>query len=134
MSHEQLTKSVKVFDAAIIGAGAVGVAVARELTLKGLDCVVVEKNECVLSEASSGNTGHLATNFYYTKQRGPLEFEMTRRASQINKDWLREQPNVPGKKSGLLYVAKSESQMNSLKDAYFPLCCLRSMNSIQIGR
>ena len=87
------------YDALIIGGGAIGVAVARELALLGKKCVICEKNEDVLSEASSGNTGHLATNFYYTKDRAPLEFAMTRIASKVlNPEWLRVQPNVPRKR------------------------------------
>ena len=89
----------EVFDVLVIGCGAVGAAVAREMTLLGKKCMVLEKNEDVLSEASSGNTGHLATNFYYTKDRAPLEFAMTRRASKVlNPQWLREQRNVPRKR------------------------------------
>ena len=85
-----------IYDALIIGGGAIGVAVARELTLLGKNCLICEKNENVLSEASGGNTGHLATNFYYTKDRAPLEFAMTRHASKsLNPDWLATQPNVP---------------------------------------
>ena len=88
-----------IYDALIIGGGAIGVAVARELTLLGKSCIICEKNENVLDEASSGNTGHLATNFYYTKDRAPLEYEMTRAASKIlNPEWLRTQPNVPRKR------------------------------------
>ena len=52
--------STQVFDVLIVGGGAVGVAVAREMTLLGKRCVICEKNVDVLSEASSGNTGHLA--------------------------------------------------------------------------
>ena len=49
----------QVFDVLIVGCGAVGAAVARKMTLLGQKCIVLEKNLDVLSEASSGNTGHL---------------------------------------------------------------------------
>ena len=52
----------EIYDFIIIGCGAVGAAVARELTLLGQKCLVLEKNEEVLGEASSGNTGHLVRN------------------------------------------------------------------------
>ena len=52
----------EIYDFIIIGCGAVGAAVARELTLMGQKCLVSEKNEEVLGEASSGNTGHLVRN------------------------------------------------------------------------
>ena len=53
----------EVFDVLIIGCGAVGAAVAREMALLGQKCIVLEKNMDVLSEASSGNTGHLVRIF-----------------------------------------------------------------------
>ena len=49
------------YDVLVIGCGAVGAAVAREMTLLGQKCMVLEKNPHVLSEASSGNTGHLVS-------------------------------------------------------------------------
>ena len=49
----------EIFDVVIIGCGAVGAAVAREFTLLGQKCIVLEKNVDVIDEASSGNTGHL---------------------------------------------------------------------------
>ena len=52
--------STRHYDVLIVGGGAVGVAVAREMTLLKKRCVVCEKNCDVLGEASSGNTGHLA--------------------------------------------------------------------------
>ena len=87
------------YDAIIIGGGVIGVAVARELTLLGKKCVIFEKNGMVLGEASSGNTGHLASNFYYTKDRAPLEYALPRIAArELNPEWFRTQPNVPRKK------------------------------------
>ena len=52
------------FDVVIIGCGAVGAAVAREMTLLGQKCLVLEKNANVLDEASSGNTGHLVRTIF----------------------------------------------------------------------
>ena len=52
--------SVDNFDVLIVGCGAVGSAVARHMSLIGKRCIVCEKNCDVLSEASSGNTGHMA--------------------------------------------------------------------------
>ena len=49
----------EVFDVLIIGSGAIGCAVAREMTLLGQKCIILEKNMDVVNEASSGNTGHL---------------------------------------------------------------------------
>ena len=53
--------AAEVFDVIIIGSGAVGCAVAREMTLLGQKCIILEKNMDIINEASSGNTGHLAS-------------------------------------------------------------------------
>jgi len=106
----------EVFDVLIIGCGAVGAAVAREMALLGQKCIVLEKNMDVLSEASSGNTGHLTRGFHYTKKRSPLEFEMVRRALKLNKEWLDLQVNVPRSHCGLLMIAMNEEEFNTISE------------------
>jgi len=53
----------ELFDVAIIGAGVVGCAVARRLTLNGAKVVVLEKASDVLDGASKGNSAILHTGF-----------------------------------------------------------------------
>lgn len=48
------------FDVVIIGCGAIGSAVGREICFLHKKCLIVEKKADILDEASSGNTGHLA--------------------------------------------------------------------------
>ena len=58
------------YDYLIVGCGIVGCAVARELCLRGGVTVgIVEKESDPVAEASSGNTGHIGTFFYYTDAR-----------------------------------------------------------------
>src|SRR3546814_13166887 len=51
------------FDVAVIGAGVIGCAVARRLTLEGARVVVVEKAPDILDGASQGNSGILHSGF-----------------------------------------------------------------------
>lgn len=51
------------YDVAIIGGGVCGCATLFELTCYGYRCVLLEKNEDLLAEASSGNSGMLHTGF-----------------------------------------------------------------------
>lgn len=53
----------EVFDAAIIGGGVVGCAIARRLTLEGWRVVLVEKAHDILDGASKGNSAILHTGF-----------------------------------------------------------------------
>ena len=58
------------YDYLIVGCGIVGCAVARELCLRsGVTVGIVEKEADPVAEASSGNTGHIGTFFYYTQDR-----------------------------------------------------------------
>ena len=53
----------KPFDVAVVGAGVVGCAIARRLTLQGARVVVIEKAADVLDGASKGNSAILHTGF-----------------------------------------------------------------------
>ena len=82
----------EIFDVLIIGSGAVGCAVAREMAILDQKCIILEKNMEVISEASSGNTGHLTRGFYYTKDRAPLEYQIIRKmALEMNQGRNSEQ-------------------------------------------
>jgi len=97
-----------VYDYMVIGGGVVGAAVARELaSCAGQSVLLCEKEDELLTGASSGNTGHLGSNFYYLPDRAPLEAQMTARAREINPGWLAGQPNVPRTKEGMVYLARS---------------------------
>ncbi len=54
---------MSVFDYAVIGAGVVGIAVARQLTRLGFTVVVVERDADVLAHASGANSGILHSGF-----------------------------------------------------------------------
>ena len=55
--------SQKKYDVAVVGAGVVGCAVARRLTLDGASVVIIEKSLDVLDGASKGNSAILHTGF-----------------------------------------------------------------------
>ncbi|OQS07345.1 FAD-dependent oxidoreductase [Thraustotheca clavata] len=59
------------YDVAIVGGGVVGTAVFRELVLRGYNVVLLEKNEFLVQEASSGNSGIACTG--YDAPKGSLE-------------------------------------------------------------
>jgi glycerol-3-phosphate dehydrogenase len=99
------------YDVLVVGCGIVGCAVAREFTLAGCRVGIVEKKSDPVSEASSGNTGHIASFFYYTETRTPIEFKMTRRARNLNREWLAAQKNVTSCKKGLLLPAFTKEEL-----------------------
>ena len=78
--------------------------------------ILCEKERDLLSGASSGNTGHLATNFYYRRPRALLEAEMASRARRYNPHWLAGQPHVPCVKTGLIYLARNSEDEENLAE------------------
>jgi glycerol-3-phosphate dehydrogenase len=65
-------------DVLVVGAGVVGLAVARELAVRGNSVVVLEKDACVCAGASSGNSGIGCTG--YDAPPGSLERLLLRRS------------------------------------------------------
>ena len=88
----------------------------RELASFGKNVILCEKEKDLLSGASSGNTGHLATNFYYRRSRALLEAEMTSQARKCNPQWLAGQPHVPCIKTGLIYLARDSKDKEKLTE------------------
>ena len=78
--------------------------------------MLCEKEDDLLAGASSGNTGHLASNFYYRRDRAVLEGEMAGRARRINQGWLDSQPAVPCIKRGMIYLARGEEEETELRN------------------
>lgn len=88
---------------------------SRELASCSKTVILCEKEDDLLSGASSGNTGHLASNFYYTRSRAVLEAEMAQKARDINSAWLDTQPGVPCIKRGMIYLAHGEEEEVQLR-------------------
>lgn len=99
------------FDIAIIGAGVVGCAMARRLTLDGARVVVIEKALDVLEGASKGNSAILHTGF----DAPPGSLEQACIAAGY-KEYLEiaEEMSLPILKSGALVLAWSSDQMAQL--------------------
>ena len=89
-------------DAAIIGGGVVGCAVARRLALAGISVILLEKSADILDGASKGNSAILHTGF--DAPEGSLELACIRSGySEYLK--IRESLNLPLLKTGALVAA-----------------------------
>lgn len=97
--------------AVVVGAGVVGLAVARRLALAGLEPIVLEKEAAIGTETSSRNSEVIHAGIYYPK--GSLKA----RACIAGKRWLYaycERKGVPHRRCGKLIVATSEAQLREL--------------------
>jgi len=98
-------------DVVIIGAGAIGSALARELSKYELDVVLVEKNEDVGGDASKSNNATVICG--YDAPPGSLESRLTV-ASNPMFDKACEELDVPFERIGLLQLAFSEEDRKVL--------------------
>jgi len=99
-------------DAVVVGAGVVGLAVARALAMAGREVVVLEAEDAIGTHTSSRNSEVIHAGIYYPK--GSLKA----RACVAGKELLYEYcvtHGVPHRRSGKLIVASADEQLNELK-------------------
>lgn len=98
-------------DVVVIGAGAVGCAVARELSRYHVDVTVVEKNEDVGGDASKSNSAIIHTG--YDASPDTLESQLVVAANPMY-DTITKDLDVPFKRIGGILPAMSEEQFEKL--------------------
>lgn len=101
----------QVYDVAVIGAGVVGSAIARELSRYELRCVLVEAGPDVGVGTSKANTAIWHTGF--DAAPGSLEARLLRRSHALLKEFM-PQAGVPIERLGGLLVAWTEEQRRAL--------------------
>ena len=99
------------FDVAVIGAGVVGCAVAREFALGGLRVVLIERGTDILSGASKANSAILHTGFDAVP--GSLEARCMR-AGHRRYHEIHAQLGLPLEATGALLVAWSDAELAKL--------------------
>jgi L-2-hydroxyglutarate oxidase LhgO len=95
----------------VVGAGVVGLAVARSLALAGHEVMVLEQHELIGSETSSRNSEVIHTGIYYPP--GSLRATLCVRGKELLYAFCAEN-KVPHERCGKLLVATSESQLPKL--------------------
>lgn len=96
-------------DFLIIGAGIVGITIARELKQRYPDqsIVVIEKGQACAEHASGRNSGVLHAGFYYTADS--LKAKFTRDGNHMLTEYC-EEHGLQINKAGKLVVAKNEQE------------------------
>lgn len=99
------------FDVAIVGAGAVGCAVARELSLRGARCVLIDAAPDVGAGTSKANTAILHTGF--DTKPGTVESKLVPRGYELLSEYA-ALAGIPHARLGALMVAWSLEQRAAL--------------------
>ncbi|KDO35447.1 hypothetical protein SPRG_00295 [Saprolegnia parasitica CBS 223.65] len=97
---------------AVIGSGAVGLAVARSAARRGLQVVVLEQHAAIGMECSSRNSEVIHAGLYYAPQSQKATLCVQGR--QLMYDFCRDF-HVPFQRCGKLVVASSADQMQQLQ-------------------
>jgi len=102
---------VERLDAVVIGAGVVGLAIARALAVAGREVVILEAEDAIGTHTSSRNSEVIHAGIYYPK--GSLKARSCVEGRQLLYEYCVTH-GVPHKRSGKLIVAADDSQLVEL--------------------
>ena len=100
-------------DCVVVGAGIVGLAIARQILLSrpGASVVVLDKEADLAAHASGRNSGVLHAGFYYSPDS--LKARLTRRGNALLHAFCDEH-DVPVRRCGKVVVARSATDLPRL--------------------
>lgn len=113
MSIPASSLPVETVDCVVVGAGAVGLAVARSLAVAGRDVIVLEAADCIGSGTSSRNSEVIHAGIYYP--RGSLKARLCVRGREMLYRYCAER-GVPHRRCGKLIVATDAPQVAKLEE------------------
>ncbi len=102
----------EIADTIVIGAGVIGLAVARQLAQSGREVLVLESNSSFGMETSSRNSGVIHAGIYYPPNS--LKALYCVRGKQLLYDYC-ERKHIPHARCGKLIIAASTDQRDRLK-------------------
>ncbi|WP_262695163.1 NAD(P)/FAD-dependent oxidoreductase [Kordiimonas aquimaris] len=102
-------------DCIVIGAGVIGLSVARELQQAGREVLLLEKANMIGTETSSRNSEVIHAGIYYPKDS--LKAQLCVAGRDMLYDYC-DRHHVPVNRYGKLIVATDETQRDSLNDIY----------------
>ena len=99
-------------DVVVVGAGVVGLAVARALALAGREVLVLEATQAIGTQTSSRNSEVIHAGIYYPQ--GSLKARLCVQGRQMLYDYCAER-GIGHRRCGKLIVATSEEQVAQLQ-------------------
>ena len=103
------------FDLTIVGAGVIGLSIARSCTELGMTVVVLEKHSRAGEGISSRNSGVIHAGIYYPNESLKTKFCLT--GNKLLYDYA-EAKNINHKKIGKYIIASSKDELKKLDGIY----------------
>jgi L-2-hydroxyglutarate oxidase LhgO len=103
---------VEKLDAVVIGAGVVGLAIARALAMSGREVVIVEAEDALGTHTSSRNSEVIHAGIYYPK--GSMKAVTCVQGKELLYEYCVSH-GVPHKRCGKLIVAADDTQLGELR-------------------
>ncbi|MBT8446217.1 MAG: NAD(P)/FAD-dependent oxidoreductase [Gammaproteobacteria bacterium] len=100
-------------DSIVIGAGVVGLAVARELALRGRRVIVLERHGAIGTETSSRNSEVIHAGIYYAP--GSLKARLCVAGRHALYAYCQDR-RIPHRRLGKLIVASNDDEVATLRD------------------
>lgn len=105
-------KRMNKVDCTVVGAGIIGLAIARDLAARGMETLILERAPAFGTETSSRNSEVIHAGIYYPE--GSLKARLCVRGRELLYDYT-ETSGVPHRRCGKLIVATSEEQVPALE-------------------
>jgi len=95
----------------VVGAGVVGLAIARKLMLDGKDTILIDKNQKIAEEVSARNSGVIHAGFYYPPQS--LKSQLCNVGNKMIYQYCKEK-NIFSKNTGKIVIGNTDSDLNKI--------------------
>jgi len=115
-------------DCAVIGAGVVGLAIARELALAGREVLVIEAEAGIGEHTSSRNSEVIHAGIYYP--RGSLKARLCVAGKQLLYDYCRERA-IPHANCGKIIVASRPEEIPAVM-SYIPTAAASGVHDLRV--
>ena len=125
--HEKIRSIMEKVDCVVIGAGVVGLAVARRLALAGREVIMLEKADSIGTETSSRNSEVIHAGLYYPTNS--LKATLCVRGKQMLYRYCDEH-GVTYQRLGKIVVATDESEIVAL-EKYFKQSHLNDVTDVR---
>ncbi len=114
-------------DCAVIGAGVVGLAIARELSLAGREVIILEAEEAIGTHTSSRNSEVIHAGIYYPQNS--LKARFCVEGKHLLYSYCRER-EIPHQQIGKVIVATDESERDAV-GSYIDKAAANGVNDLR---